>query len=676
MEPMKLPRKFMKNKVLMWRMKWRTNIAMLALALLATASAFAASARQTIQVTGYVIHAELTPSMHRLTATTQVTITALEDVTTIPLELNNALRISSITDAAGKTVDADRSSDASLRLRLVSPLDKGQNATYTFVYAGTLSGSDSSPVDGLKTASVDDPISILLYAGRWFPMTGYLTNRFTAEMHIRVPAGERVIGSGYAGTQNLPDNKVEFSYIWTKPSFPGTIIAGKFLDPVSANSASTIRVYTTDANKKSAADVAETVAKEMDYFTTQFGEAESSRLYVVELPNDTVSAYWAPEIVALAGSRFPTSTNYRLLANTVARQWWSSSVSPATLNDAWITNGMCRYGELMYMEDTVGRTAFESAASDVAAGALAYDTTPLSSTGRLDVFSPDFQSMTLEKGAMVFHMLRWEIGDDAFGKLLRTIQLQYADKGIRTADVQTLADGLNTGANLTPFFAQWLDGTGAPNFASKYTVMRLGGNKGFRTIGTISQDLDLFRMPVELRVETEGKTVTKRIEVVGSETQFVVDTFGRPRHIAIDPDNWLLKSTPDMMLRVSILRGQQLAAQGDLVGAMKEYNNALNSNRNSSLAHYRIGELYFQQHNYQGSANAYRDALNGDSNPRWTIVWSHIQLGKIFDITGQRDRAVAEYRQALQTNDNTQGALNEARKWLTQVYKPTGTTNN
>ncbi|HKE32653.1 MAG TPA: hypothetical protein VKD65_13070, partial [Candidatus Angelobacter sp.] len=50
-------------------------------------------------------------------------------------------------------------------------------------------------------------------------------------------------------------------------------------------------------------------------------------------------------------------------------------------------------------------------------------------------------------------------------------------------------------------------------------------------------------------------------------------------------------------------------------------------------------------------------------------VWSHIGLGKIFDITGQRDRAVNEYRQALQTQDNTQGALDEARRYLESPYQ-------
>jgi hypothetical protein len=379
-------------------------------------------------------------------------------------------------------------------------------------------------------------------------------------------------------------------------------------------------------------------------------------------------AYWAPEIAAIAGARIADRNNYRLLANTVAHQWWGCMVSPLTLNDAWITNGMSRYGELMYVEKVAGQTALEAAVTDISAGALAYDTIPLTSAGRLDPFSPQFQSMTLEKGAMVFHMLRWEIGDDNFQKTLRAIITQYGDKPIRTRDVEKVAEEQSQ-QQLTAFFAQWLDGTGAPQFVDKYTVYRLGNNKGFRTIGEIGQDLDLFNMPVELRIETEGKTENKRVDVVGTQSEYVVDTFGRPRHIAIDPENWVLKNTSDLQVRVSILRGQQLVAQGDFPGALAEYQKALNANANSSLASYRIGELLFTQRNYQAAVNAYRDALRGDDEPKWTEVWSHIALGKIFDVTGQRDRAVNEYRQAVQTNDNTQGAVNEARKYLEGPYK-------
>ncbi len=309
----------------------------------------------------------------------------------------------------------------------------------------------------------------------------------------------------------------------------------------------------------------------------------------------------------------------------------------------------------------------KAAMEDVAAGALAYDTIPLSSAGRLDPFSPQFQSMTLEKGAMIFHMLRWEVGDKAFQAILKGALSQYTDGSIRTADFEKVAEAQSQ-QQLVPFFSQWIDGTGAPKFTDKYAVYRLGNNKGFRTIGEINQDLDLFRMPVDLRIETDGKTVNQKVDVVGTDTQYVVDTFGRPRRISIDPSDWVLKTSPDLQVRISILKGQQLVAQNDLLGALAEYKKALEANPLSSLASYRIGEVLFTQCNYQASVNAFRDALRGDDEPPWTEVWSHIAIGKIFDLTGQRDRAVNEYRLAVQTNDNTQGAVNEARQYLQKPF--------
>jgi hypothetical protein len=329
---------------------------------------------------------------------------------------------------------------------------------------------------------------------------------------------------------------------------------------------------------------------------------------------------------------------------------------------------MARYGELMYLEDDAGHSALETALPDIAASALAYDTIPLASAGTLAAYSPQFQSMTLDKGALVFHMLRWEVGEDSFVKILRAVLSQYKDKGIRTGEMERLAEEQSQQA-LTPFFSEWLDGTGAPQFTDKYAIYRLGNNKGFRTIGEIQGDMDLFNMPVDLRVDTEGKTVDKRIDVVGTDSQYVIDTFGRPRRVVIDPQGWVLKNTPDLEVRVAILRGQQLAAQGDTGGALSEYQKALKSNPQSSLASYRIGELLFGMRNYQAAVNAYRDGVNGDLEPRWTEVWSHIAIGKIFDLTGQRDRAIQEYRQAIQTNDNTAGALNEARHWIQSPYK-------
>ena len=46
-----------------------------------------------------------------------------------------------------------------------------------------------------------------------------------------------------------------------------------------------------------------------------------------------------------------------------------------------------------------------------------------------------------------------------------------------------------------------------------------------------------------------------------------------------------------------------------------------------------------------------------------------MNLGKIFDVTGQRDRAVNEYKQAIRTRDNTSGAQEEAARYSTKAYE-------
>jgi tetratricopeptide (TPR) repeat protein len=628
--------------------------------------------RPALAITGYVIDAELDTAAHHLAAKTVVSFTAPETLDVVSFGFHPALKISKITDDNGKVLTGDRTADGTIRVTPASPFTKGQASHWTFEYEGTITGNEDGPVEGLKLAAIQEPITYLLYAARWFPSTGYMTDRFTAEMHIRVPQGMKVFASGGTGASKsvtLAGGKPgdQFDFNWTKPGFPGTVIAGRYVGPVTAGPGN-IKVYLTVSHQAAASQFAQTAAREYDFFTDSFGAPETSHLNVVELPDDTLPAVWAPELAAILGSRVSDKSGVRLLANTIAHQWWGSEVSPRTENDAWITNGMARYGELMFLEDESGKSAMNAALQDVSAGALAYDTIPLSSSGRLSPFSPEFQSMTLEKGAMIFHMLRWEVGDKVFLATLKGALSQYADSGIRSADLIKVAEAQSQ-QQLTAFFAQWIDGTGAPVFTDKYAVYRLGNNKGFRTIGEIQQDLDLFRMPVELRVETDGKTENQKVDVVGTDTQYVVDTFGRPRHISIDPGDWLLKSTPDLQVRIAILKGQQLVAQGDLTAGLAEYQKALEANSQSSLANYRIGELLFTQHNFQASVNAYRDALRGDGEPRWTEVWSHIALGKIFDITGQRDRAVNEYRLAVQTNDNTQGAVNEARQWLQKPYK-------
>ena len=98
--------------------------------------------------------------------------------------------------------------------------------------------------------------------------------------------------------------------------------------------------------------------------------------------------------------------------------------------------------------------------------------------------------------------------------------------------------------------------------------------------------------------------------------------------------------------------------------SLADYQSDLKTSPNSSLAHYCMAELLLKQRNYQASVNAYRDSLRGDGIPYWTKVWSHVQMGKIFDLTDQRQRAENQYQLAVEARDNSGDAVTRARELL------------
>jgi len=165
--------------------------------LLAGAAVSPAAEKPRLRVDDYVIHAELLPRTHTLKATARVKFTALEDISSAIFELHNALRPTRVTSEAGAKLPFERfSQDSTIRINLPHTLSINSSDTVNIEYEGALSSADDSPVEGLKLAYVGEDISYLLYPGRWFPVSGYGTNRFTATIHVTVPAGYTVIGSG------------------------------------------------------------------------------------------------------------------------------------------------------------------------------------------------------------------------------------------------------------------------------------------------------------------------------------------------------------------------------------------------------------------------------------------------------------------------------------------------
>jgi aminopeptidase N len=637
---------------------------LLALLLLLTGTVGLAQTR--FEVTKYSIEAELYPSTHILSAKARIDFLPKADLTTLSFELHSGLRVEKVADAAEQALRF-RQEGLTLQVDFLNPLLQGKPSSITVSYGGSLASADGSPVENLKLAYVGTEGSYLLYAARWFPVSGYSVNRFAASMRITVPSEETVIASGKALAPLRQTGKVTYIFEFDQPSFPGTVLAGKYVVQPATAVGADVALYLKPGHENLAASYGEAAAKIQAFFSDKFGGLPSGHLALVEIEDGTVGGYAAPGVVALASRGFSTQVNYRLLAREISHQWWRCLVSPASPDDAFLDEGLATYSEALYIEEAAGQAAFEDRMRDIQIGALTHeDAAPIAQASRLHENTPEYQAVVLQKGAMVFHMLRWVLGDDAFLKTLQAMARDYAGKPISTDEFEKLAEKVSN-QQLTYFFAQWVSSTGVPQFKRSWAVYRT--EKGYQVVGKVQQDLDIFRMPVEIRVISEGrKPVNERVEMVGTAADFTVNTPTRPLRVVVDPASRILKYDESIKIAVELARGDQLVQQQAYLEAIKQYQSVLEVNKNSSLAHYRIGEILFKLRNYTAAMEEMRAALNGDLQPEWVEVWAHLTLGKIFDATGQRDRALNEYQRALQTNDNTQGALDEANRYTQKAY--------
>ncbi|HLK21226.1 MAG TPA: M1 family aminopeptidase [Bryobacteraceae bacterium] len=619
-----------------------------------------------IDVENYVINAEVNPHTQALNATVAVRFLPLDsDISSVSFELNNALNVSSVVDDAGHQIPASRSGqDYNLRLSFPAPLAKGKPTTLIFTYDGRLTGAEDSPVYGIKFAAIQNEFAYLMYPSRWFPINDYTIDRYTADMHITVPAAFKVIAGGME-SEKVDGGKKIYNFQFTKPSFPGSIALVQGEPQRFSSQGVTTSIYFRTKQSMAAAYGEET-GKVLTFLTGLYGLAPQANLTLVETEDGTPNGYSAPGVVFLSPHGIGNTVGSRLLANELSRQWWSTLVSPINRDHMWIENGNARYAELLWEEEANGPGAFEEALHETYIDAMTVDNPPVIQSGRLEDYSPEYWAVTAGKGAALLNMLRNVIGKENFAKLEANFTQKYAWQTVSTADFRKMAEEIS-GQNLQYFFLQWLESSGAPEFKLEYTVFRT--QKGFRVMGKITQDLDTFHMPVDLKIETEGNPETKRIDVVGTSSEFTVDTFGKPKSVTIDPAASVLRWTPATRVAVAIKRGEQFVEVSDYGAALKEFQKALEVNRQSSLAHYRVGEVFFLQNNDQSAATEFREVLNGDEDPKWTEVWSHIHLGMIYDLHGQRDRAVNEYNQAIRTKDNTQNAQEEAAKYLKAPYE-------
>jgi hypothetical protein len=624
-----------------------------------------------IEIQNCKIEASLTPDTHELKAAATVSFKTVGATDFILLELNENLSVQKVLNAQNVELEFGQGEVGAgyLSVRFPKQLQAGVDETIRIEYQG---GFDRDRFSRIYTRDEDSAYigmegTYLMYSAKWFPVGQFFGARSASTLEVTVPLGMTAIGPGTQLPVVTKGVSETFGWDAVSPVLPGSFVAAQYYPKKMQFGDLTIECFARESKLDPIQKSAEAAAGILEYYRQTFGPPASGNSFrLVEVDDQLARQH------GMLGTIFVTRRELsqtvppiRELSRRIAYQWWQETIGVQSAADLWLADGLSYLTSAQYM----GRdnpAVLKEEIDNLAVLALKFENRSAVRTAvELGYGTDRYESVSAGKGAWVLNMLRGTLGESKFRHLISEYINTYTGVGGSTAGFQRLAEK-EYGQDLAWFFTQWIDTMGVPEFRTDYVVLKT--TEGFRVSGTVRQDRDLFRMPLEIGLVSGGKQVIKTVDVAGKSTSFDITSFTMPESVVLDPNNNLLRDSKELQTSVQMSIGNDLKERGDLVEAIRAYENALKLSPHRSIAHFRLAETFYEQFNLQSAANSFRDALNGDRDPRWIEVWCYIYIGKIYDILGQRQRAMAEYTKALNTKDDTNGAQAEAQKWLATPF--------
>lgn len=248
---------------------------------------------------------------------------------------------------------------------------------------------------------------------------------------------------------------------------------------------------------------------------------------------------------------FMSDLNFDLMAHELAHQWFGNKITCGSWQDLWLNEGFATYLNAIAREHLVSKNRFldfvnfartrviESPGGSV----YAYDTSSANILfdGRL----------RYRKGALVLHMLRWNLGDEVFYKALKNYMQddELAFGFARTENLQTHLEE-ESGLDLTEFFDKWIYKEGFPAVSFRWS------RRGEELELDISQltshnSVDFFPLKLEVYLKGENKDSMLIIDL-NTKEQILQFTPGfKVTELILDPNSWLL-------MQATVIEGDHL----------------------------------------------------------------------------------------------------------------------
>jgi aminopeptidase N len=637
-------------------------------------------------ITNYRIEAQLNPDEHTLRAGADITFVPQEATRSIVFELNGSLKVDGV-EKDGKVLTGvvqDQVGAGALgpnvRIDLGQVVPANQAVTLRIRWSGALTSPEGGPLANKRLAYVGSEGSYLMYASRWFPFHDYAADRATSDITIIVPTGMLVGGMSDDAVTPQPDKNgvTRFRFVSKQPVLVGNFVAGQYVAKTLRMGRYELQFFVKPGSESRITNYGELMGHALEFYTNAYGNAAfGTRLIIAQTDDETMETYSGPGMLFLASKLFDSTrgASEERLEREVAYQWWGQTVGLKSFDDAWISQGLAEWSAFAFRETALNGAQLDAAQREEQERALTFEQTSsiVRAPSALDDQSAAYKSIVFYKGAMVFRMLRESMGTQKFNQLLKKFLEQFRNKNASIDDFERLTTQV-AGKNMRYFFAQWVEGTGVPEFSVDYQIIRTRAGK-FRTRGTVRQNFENLHLPVELTLHSEGDSQTKILYLAGTSEDFDFESNGQPVSAEVDPNDKILRMSDELKVSIVARRGIELFKDGQYAEAQQQLESALKLDRNNAWVYYNLGLIYFEQKNWQLALDNLQAALDSvSSKPAWIDTWAHIKRGNAYDAKGDRGKAVNEYQKAVQAGSDYDNAQAVAKKFIATPFDPKAPT--
>ncbi|HEX8559365.1 MAG TPA: M1 family aminopeptidase [Pyrinomonadaceae bacterium] len=492
----------------------------------------------------YRIRLALSDADDQINAETEIVFAVRrEGVREVALDLAG-LTVEGVTEN-GRPAKFDRA-DARLRVALSSAYRAGDLVTLAVKYRG-------APADGLffkrnrhgdRTVFADNWPD---RARHWFPSIDHPYDKARVEFFVTAPARYDVVANGRLVETTSRQDGTRLTH-WREdapvPVYCMVFGATEFavVDAGAWNGARLTHYLYPRDRERGLRDHGRAL-RMLELYSNLFGPYPYEKLALVQSSTrfggmENSSAIFFDEN-AYDGSGGLEGT----VAHEIAHQWFGDSVTESDWHHLWLSEGFATYFGAVFFERADGRDAFLR----VMRGAKERYLADAGAVAR-PVYDPEVKDLfkllnrnNYEKGGWVLHMLRRVVGDEQFFAGVADYYRAHRDGNALTEDFRRALE-LRAGRDLGWFFRQWIYEPGFPALEASWGWDEAAKRLRLRVRQT--QAGPAFRLPLDVEFADADGGAPRRetVEVAGRDQTFDFKLERRPPAVALDPDEWVLKT--------------------------------------------------------------------------------------------------------------------------------------